>query len=136
MMKNYDTDFCRFKGTVVSSNLTSPTIKEYMFSGKRRFDDTRAWVKVEENSLDEQFKNLSDDYDIFIIRHWFYCMATAPITISYDSKKKVESYLKDSVSAGDRIEIWAFILDSNNITPYVSAKMPDENGLIPLKGAY
>jgi len=107
-----------------------------MFTGKRRFKDTREWVKVEENSLDQQFDNLSDDYDICIVRHWFYCMATAPLVLSFSSKKQVADYFKNSVSAGDRVEVWALILDGSNICPQLSAKMPDEEGLVPLKGAY
>lgn len=105
-----------------------------MFNGKRRFIDTRTWVKVDGESLDSQFSSLSSDYDICILRHWFYCMASAPMTTSFSSKETIEGYLKNSVNAGDRIEVWGIMLDS--VTPVVSAKMPDEDGLVPLKGAY
>lgn len=105
-----------------------------MFKAKRRFRDTKPWEK--DHSLDSQFKELSDDYDIYVLRHWFYCMATAPMTIPFSSKKGIEEYLKNNVSAGDRIEVWGFLLDSDLLVPFVSAKMPDEKGLIPLKGAY
>jgi len=105
-----------------------------MFKAERRFKDTRPWEK--DHSLDSQFKELSDDYDIYIIRHWFYCMATAPMTVSFGSKDGAEKYLKNQVGAGDFIEVWAFVLDSDLLKPKVSAKMPDGKGLIPTKGAY
>jgi len=104
-----------------------------MFTGKRRFEDTRQWVKVEGKSLDDQFKDLPEDYDIYIIKHYFYCMATAPMIIPFFVKEDVEKYLKNSVSAGDRIEAWAFILDSDSV---IDSKMPDEDGLVPFGGAY
>ena len=43
-----------------------------MFKSERRFKDTKPWAK--DHSLDSQFKELSDDYDIYVIRHWFYLM--------------------------------------------------------------
>jgi len=105
-----------------------------MFKSERRFKDTKPWAK--DHSLDSQFKELSDDYDIYVIRHWFYCMATAPITVSFGSKKEIGLYLENQVRAGDFVEVWVFVLDSDLLRPRVSAKMPDKKGLIPTKGSY
>jgi len=107
-----------------------------MFTGKRQFIDTRQWAKVEGDSLDIQFKNMSGDYCVYILRHWFYCASSAPNIATFYSKEDIEVYLNGCHAAGDRIEIWGVDLDANNFNPIISAKMPDENGLIPLKGAY
>jgi hypothetical protein len=105
-----------------------------MFKAKPRFKDNREWIK--DNSLDLQFEALSTDYDVYVLKHHFYCMATAPMIKTFYSKGDLKNYLEKFTSAGDFLEVWGFILDSDLFAPFLSAKMPNKNGKIPVKGAY
>ena len=107
-----------------------------MFRAKPRFNDDkvkREWVQDE--LIDLQFESLPLDCDIYILNHWFYCMATAPMFKSFDSKSELGEYLKEYSAAGDFIEVWCINTETLG-DPHISAKIPNEKGEIPVKGAY
>ena len=120
----------------ISSISSSPLPKGrgFLFQVKstRRFDnDTREWVH--NNSLNCQYSSIFLDADFYIIKHWLYCCCCTPAFEIFFEKQDLEDYITKSVKAGDYLEIWSI---SGDKMKYIEGKVPDENGLIPLKGAY
>ena len=103
-----------------------------VFKATRRFEnDNREWTH--DNSLNCQYSNIFADADIYVIKHWLYCCASTPAIEMFLEKDWLEEYIIKNVRAGDILEIWALKEDKMK---YAYGKMPDENGLIPMKGAY
>jgi len=102
-----------------------------MFQAKRRFDGDLGCEWAKDNSLQEKFDYLSEDCDFYAVRHWFLKCASGPAFEIFFEKESLKEYIDKKVLAGDGIEIWGIIEDQLN---YINAKMPDENGLIPIKG--
>lgn len=104
-------------------------------------NDNREWVP------DESYKRFlewypeyivkggCEDYsflpDEFYVKHWLYCCSSSPICeIKYEKEELLAELEK--AAAGDVFEVW--VLSDN--PKYFMFKCPDENGLVPLKGAY
>lgn len=103
-----------------------------MFKSTRRFEgDSREWVP--NNDLNDQFNNIFSDADFYAIKHWLYCCGSTPNFQTFMEKDWLEEYITNTVRAGDLLEIWAITSDRMS---YVSGKMPDDRGLVPVKGAY
>ena len=71
-----------------------------------------------------------------IIEHWFYRGSSAPNRAVFDDFEELMAYLNEHAYAGDSIYVWSFsavCLDDNTLA---SGKCPDEDGLVPLRGAY
>ena len=102
-----------------------------MFSAKRRHDGDLGCEWTQDNTLDNKFKMLPKNCDCYVVKHWFLKSSCAPSIELLVEKHDVESYLKDFAWAGDFFEIWG--IDKEKMT-YIDAKMPDQDGLIPVKG--
>ena len=106
----------------------------------RRFEnDSRAWVLADYN-FEQKFQDFFDKVDnqvvrCFVLYHWLYCCATAPIIEVFFDTEDIREYIfnkKDLIKAGDIIEIFP-VYDDKNVFNH---KVPDQNNLIPEKGAY
>ena len=104
-----------------------------MFRAKRRaMGDSCEWSKEDYfNTLEEQFNSLPEDCDFYAMKHWFLCCSTAPDFQTFFDKEELIWYVNKYVFAGDALEIWAVEAEKMK---YIYAKMPDEHGLIPIKG--
>jgi hypothetical protein len=104
------------------------------FYAKRRFDGSDLGCQWESNNtLDNQFKKLSDVCDFYAVKHYFLKCAASPAFYTFFELEDLENYLfgtgKIKPKAGDALEIWGI---SEDQCTYIYAKMPDENGLIPV----
>lgn len=104
---------------------------------------TREWVL--NTSIDDVIKELESKYrtivtekdkqydlfEDFMVKHWFYCSASAPtMNLGFewqDLERKI-----NTARAGDIIEIWILTEDPK----YFKFKCPNQDGLFPNKGAY
>ena len=105
-----------------------------MFRAKRRFDGDIGckWEKDNHPNFDDKFNNMPEDCDFYCVKHWMLKCASCPYFETLFEKEDVKNYLEKNVYAGDALEFWAVNADKLH---YVYAKMPDENGLIPVEGA-
>ena len=106
---------------------------QMIFKSTRRYEnDCREWVK--DNDLEIRYSSeIFPEASIYVIKHWLYCCASTPAIEMFLEKDWLEGYITKNVKAGDLLEIWALQEDKMR---YAWGKMPDENGLVPLKGAY
>ncbi len=116
-------------------------MKNYTF--KRRFEEKEGWVLDEENFNEEinklkikykEILNKEDCCAFFLIKQYFYKSGTSPdFQFCYDWEDFEFLLEKDKFfCAGDIIQVW--IISDKNIV--FDLKIPDENNLIPEKGAY
>lgn len=101
-----------------------------LFKAKRRFEGDLGCKWSFDDTLEKQFNDVSEECDFYAIRHWFLKCATSPCQTVFYEKEGLKQYL-EKVPAGDALEIWAITGDQMK---YIIAKMPDENGLIPIEG--
>ncbi|MBN8599534.1 MAG: hypothetical protein J0M26_00680 [Planctomycetes bacterium] len=71
-----------------------------------------------------------------ILEHWFYRGSCSPDRYIFDDFDELVSYLNDHSFAGDSIHIWSFATTCTQENELASGKCPDENGLVPSRGAY
>jgi hypothetical protein len=71
-----------------------------------------------------------------LVRHEFYRGASAPDWKVFDLFEEFEEYLNNLCSAGDRISVWDLFDFWINNSPITSGKCPDDQGMVPEKGAY
>ena len=78
---------------------------------------------------------ITDDGPV-ILEHWFYRGSCSPDRFIFDDFEELLAYLNDHAFAGDDIVVWSFASVCNNDNQLASGKCPDENGLVPRRGAY
>lgn len=71
-----------------------------------------------------------------IVEHWFYRGSCAPNRAIFDDVEAFSAYLDAHASAGDAIHVWSFAAVCRNENGLASGKCPNENGLVPTRGAY
>lgn len=71
-----------------------------------------------------------------IVEHWFYRGSCAPDRAVFNDFEAFTKYLDAHAFAGDAIHIWSFAAVCRNDNELASGKCPDENGLVPTRGAY
>lgn len=71
-----------------------------------------------------------------ILEHWFYRGSCAPDRFIFDDFDELVTYLSDHTFAGDAIHVWSFASACTNDNTLAYGKCPDENGLVPKRGAY
>jgi hypothetical protein len=86
-------------------------------------------------NLDMIRKTLEADGPI-IVEHWFYRGASAPDRLVFDDFDAFNDYLNANAFAGDAIHIWSFAAVCKDDNELAYGKCPDENGLVPKRGAY
>lgn len=101
-----------------------------MFRAERRFRGDLGCQWDIDDTLDREFPKLFDDCDFYALRHWFLKCATAPVMEFFYNKSLLKNHILENVRAGDGVEIWS-IEEGKSV--YICAKMPDKDGLIPVK---
>jgi hypothetical protein len=71
-----------------------------------------------------------------IVEHWFYRGSCAPDRLLFDSYEAFMEYLNSRASAGDAVHVWSFTAACRDDNKLASGKCPDEDGLVPRRGAY
>lgn len=103
------------------------------------YNPAHEWGKEASNILTEDKLSLIKqtlEQSPVIVEHWFYCRACAPDRLVFDDYEEFEGYLKSKAAPGDSIWTWRFDLLCKDNNSLVQGKFPDENGLVPTKGAY
>jgi len=110
---------------------------------KRKFDnDSRAYTydisidTVLKQIKESQYHTFSDGErilrDTLYVRHWFYCAASSPADALFQWSAEEFEHEIDTAQQGDLFEIWILSEEPK----YFTFKCPDEDGLIPVLGAY
>jgi len=86
-------------------------------------------------ALDAIRRCLDEDGSI-LVEHWFYRGSCAPDRTVFNNFEAFTNYLDAHASAGDAIHVWSFAAVCRNDNELASGKCPDENGLVPSRGAY
>jgi hypothetical protein len=71
-----------------------------------------------------------------IVEHWFYRGSSGPDRFVTESFDDLVEYLRHKTRPGDSIWCWRYdqlCRDDNSLT---HAKVPDEGGMVPARGAY
>lgn len=71
-----------------------------------------------------------------ILEHWFYRGSCSPDRMIFEDFEELTQYLETAAFAGDAIHIWDFAACCKDGAELAHGKCPDENGLVPRKGAY
>lgn len=80
-------------------------------------------------------RTVLEDEGPILVEHWYYRGSTAPARIVFNDYDEFAKYL-GSTSAGDAIHIWSLARLCTSENELASGKCPDENGEVPLRGAY
>ena len=80
-------------------------------------------------------KTLEDEGPI-IVEHWFYRGSSAPDRFVFDEYDEFIAYLEEHAAAGDAIHVWSFAALCKDGNTIANGKCPDEEGLVPKRGAY
>lgn len=102
-----------------------------MFKSKRKFEGDIGCEWAKDDTLDKRFEELPEYCDFIAVRHWLLKCGSTPCFEMFFEKEFLKTYLDSKVAAGDALEIW-HVYDEKLL--YIHAKMPDDNGLIPVKG--
>jgi hypothetical protein len=86
-------------------------------------------------ALDTIRRCLDEDGPI-ILEHWFYRGSCAPDRMVINDFEAFSAYLDAHASAGDAIHVWSFAVVCRDENELASGKCPDDNGLVPARGAY
>lgn len=112
------------------------------FTFKRRFTETIGWIPANYD-FNQKLVELKQKYDeelehdccayLLLIQRFYKCATAPDFQFCYDWED-FEYLLKKErfFSAADILQVW-ILSDRNRLFNY---KIPDENGLIPEKGAY
>jgi hypothetical protein len=77
-----------------------------------------------------------EDEGPLIVEHWFYRGSCAPDRSVFDSYEAFGEYLDSRAAAGDAIHVWSFAAACRDDNELASGKRPDDDGLVPRRGAY
>jgi hypothetical protein len=77
-----------------------------------------------------------DEEGPIIMEHWFYRGSCTPDRIVFQDFDVFAAYLETQASAGDALQVWSFAAVCKDENELASGKCPDENGLVPTRGAY
>jgi hypothetical protein len=84
----------------------------------------------------EAIRRCLEDEGPIIIEHWFYRGSCAPDRLVFDCYERFVEYLNSHAYAGDAIHVWSFAAACRNDNELAYGKCPDEDGLVPRRGAY
>lgn len=71
-----------------------------------------------------------------IAQHWFYYGGRAPDRLVFDDYDEFIEYLNSKAKAGDAFDVWSFADVCTRDNMLAEGKMPDEQGRVPVGGAY
>lgn len=107
-----------------------------MFKSKLRKNVDNCFFDIDwipDGTLDNEFNKLIGNADFYVLKHWFLNSSCAPSLETFEEKQDLKEYIEKSVMAGDGLEIWSVQVP---LSTYFYAKMPNEKGCVPIKGAY
>lgn len=102
-----------------------------VFKATRRHEGDIGCEWAPSNELNCRYSSLKPDADFYAIKHWLLKCGGCPVFETFMEKDWLDEYITKHVRAGDLLEIWEVREDK---LQYIYAKMPDEKGLIPVKG--
>lgn len=109
-----------------------------MRSGFRCEDD--GWSvdgrKITDTAALNAIRQCLDREGPIIVEHWFYRGSCAPDRFVFDEMDEFTEYLNTKAKAGDAIHVWSFGAVCRDDNELAGGKCPDDNGLIPKRGAY
>ena len=80
-------------------------------------------------------KSLEDEGPV-ILEHCHYRGASAPDRLIFDDLETLLDHIQNKSSIGDAFHIWSFATACTEQNILVSGKSPDEDGCVPMRGAY
>jgi hypothetical protein len=108
---------------------------------KTRFrSDDDGWTtdgrKITAPEALDSIRRCLEEQGPIIVEHWFYRGSCAPHRSVFNDVEAFTEYLDAHASAGDSIHIWSFAAVCRDTNELASGKCPDDDGLVPLRGAY
>jgi hypothetical protein len=92
--------------------------------------------KITSSEVLEAVRRCMENEGPIIVEHWFYRGSCAPDRSVCDDYEAFVEYLNAHAHAGDSIHVWSFAAACRNDNELASGKCPDEDGLVPRRGAY
>jgi hypothetical protein len=71
-----------------------------------------------------------------IVEHWHYRGGSAPDRLIFEDFDGFLEWLHEKTAAGDAIDVWSWSAVCKREHRLVEGKCPDEQGLVPRRGAY
>ena len=84
----------------------------------------------------ESVRSVLENEGPILVKHWFYRAATGPQHMVFDDYEDFVSYLNEHAYAGDAFDVWSILRICEGEKCIAQGKCPDEDGLIPRRGAY
>lgn len=84
----------------------------------------------------ETIRRCLEDEGPIIAEHRFYRGAAAPEWVVFDQFERFHDYLETHAFAGDSIHVWSLTRMCSDANALASGKCPDDDGLVPTRGAY
>jgi hypothetical protein len=73
---------------------------------------------------------------VLILEHWFYRGSRSPARTFWEEFGELKQYLNTHVRPGDLLCFWEFDKTCRRDNTLAVGKYPDEEGRVPLRGAY
>ena len=99
-------------------------------------DWTDQGSKITEPDKLDAIRETLENRGSVIVQHWFYRGASAPDRRIFDEYEDFTTWLENETFAGDAIDVWNMADVCLNENLLAEGKCPDEEGLIPRRGAY
>jgi hypothetical protein len=108
---------------------------------KTRFhSDDDGWtadgLKITAPAAMDAIRRCVDEIGPVIVEHRFYRGSCAPARMVFDDFEAFSAYLDAHAFAGDAIHVWCFAAVCRDDNALTFGKCPDDNGLVPARGAY
>lgn len=71
-----------------------------------------------------------------IVRHWFYRGSRCPEIRGFVDFEEFKEYLATEALPGDAFDVWSFSEVCKHDQALARGKLPDDDGAVPLRGAY
>jgi hypothetical protein len=84
----------------------------------------------------EAIRRCTEDEGPIIVEHWFYRGSCVPERAVFDDVEAFVDYLDTHAFAGDVIDVWSFAVVCRDDNKLASGKCPNDDGLVPTRGAY
>lgn len=84
----------------------------------------------------DSIRRCLDDEGPIIVEHRFYRGSCAPERSVFSDIEGFLEYLNAHASAGDSIHVWSFAAVCRDDNGLATGKCPDDDGMVPARGAY